>query len=122
MGIPNHLFNATATFYSETNPKGSFGQPSKVLTSIGTAKVRCDMTNEARMVQDGNYEQRRRVFRLFTNRLPPTLNTKTWVRVKTNANGMTFLGQIDSINYPGMSGHHSELTVIENPPMEFTIG
>jgi len=122
MGIPNHLFNATAIFYNEDNPKGAFGQPSKVLTVIGKAKVRCDMTNEARMVQDGNFEQKRRVFRLFTNVLPPMLDTKTWVRVKANANGMTFLGQIDSIRYPGLSGHHSELTVIENPPMELTIG
>jgi hypothetical protein len=73
------------------------------------------MASENRVIQSGSFEQRKRMFRVFVNELPPEINTKTWVEV-TGPGGFGFVGQVDSVAYPGMMGHHSELVVIEQPP------
>lgn len=114
--IPAHLLNATIVFFKETNPMGSMGQPEKVLTEYGVSRCRADMTTENRMVEDGNFEQRARVFSMTVNETPPDVTTKTWVEVVTDYNGFKFLGQVASVAYSGLARNHSELRVVENPP------
>lgn len=113
--IPAYLLNASAEFFTETNPAGTFGQPRKVLVSIGSARVRADQKSESRTVTTGSFEQRMRVFTLFTNELPPTITNKTWVQVTADS-GYEFLAQVDSITYPGLMANHSELRIVEQPP------
>jgi hypothetical protein len=113
--IPALLLNATAEFFTETNPQGTFGQPRKVLVSIGSARVRADQKSESRTVSAGSFEQRMRVFTLDTNELPPLITNKTWVQVTSDL-GYEFLAQVDSVVYPGLMGNHSELRVVEQPP------
>jgi hypothetical protein len=113
--IPALLLNATAEFFTETNPQGTFGQARKVLVPIGSTRVRADQKSENRTVNTGSFEQRMRVFTLYTNELPPLITNKTWVQV-TSDFGYEFLAQVDSVVYPGLMGNHSELRIVEQPP------
>lgn len=114
--IPPYLLNSTVTFFQEANPTGTFGQPTKELVEFASARCRLDMTSENRQVDSGSFEQRQRRFTVFVNQLPPQVNTKTWLEVVADSNGFTLVGQVASVASPGLMGHHSELTLVEQPP------
>lgn len=114
--IPSYLLNSTAIFYHENNVKDSWGNPTKVFQKLGYADCRIDMTNETRKVAEGVFEQKVKTFNAYLNVLPPDVDTKTWVKVQSKINAFNFFAQVDSVRYPSLSGHHTELRLVESPP------
>jgi hypothetical protein len=116
MSLPDYLLNATATIYQETNGQGQFGQMTQSLTKIVRTRCRVDQKSSYRFVTDGNFEQTqgRYVVYLPSESAQP-VETKFWLKI-TSDYGLMIMGQVESVRYPGLSGHHSEITLVSRKP------
>jgi hypothetical protein len=116
MSLPTHLLNATATLYQESNGQGSFGQVTQSLAKVGTSRCRVDQKYTSRYVEPGNFEQTEARYVVYLPKeYAQPVETKFWVKVVADY-GVTFLGQVDSVRYPGLSGHHTEVSLIRRKP------
>jgi hypothetical protein len=116
MSLPSHLLNATATIYQETNGQGQFGEVTQALVKSGSTRCRVDQKSSSRYVESGNFEQTqgRYIVYLPKEYIQP-VETKFWLKITADY-GVTFTGQVDSVRYPGLSGHHTELSLVRRTP------
>ena len=116
MSLPSHLLNATATIYQETNGQGQFGQATQTLSKLGSTRCRVDQKSSYRYVEDGNFEQTQgRYIVYLPKEYAQPVETKFWLKIVSDY-GVTFTGQVDSVRYPGLSGHHTEVSLVRRKP------
>jgi hypothetical protein len=110
--IPNYLLISFAEFFNETTVSGTFGEQVQAFQSIGTVPVRVDQGGTSRSLHAGKYEETSKTLQVYCNELPPDVTEKTWARI-TSKHGYLLTCQVSSIRYPGLMGHHSELSMVE---------
>ena len=75
-----------------------------------------DQKNTSRYVEPGNFEQTEARYIVYLPKeYAQPVETKFWVKVVADY-GVTFLGQVDSVRYPGLSGHHTEISLVRRKP------
>jgi len=111
MTIPLRLLTSQAEIYSETNTKGTMGQPVQSLQLVSTVPCYCDLKSQQR--DDSPIEQTAQTARLYLSG-SVMLTTSSWVRV-TSRSGRVFTGQVASVSEPGLAAHHTAVNIISRP-------